>query len=259
MNQQPWPLAEYLAGELGPEEHAAVDDHLVECDDCWREVQLARLGQSAAARTAQVTPDDVRRRVIHAVRDGNSPPGHHSHLGWTAPSARPHRRVRVLLTAVAAVLAFAVVGFGAGLTTGQHTGRRAEVSRPAASTTSTGVQMGTVAAALSYYRQGMLPGTGIASTPAPDLRTLGLRVTGASNGMLAAQPVTAYVYSDARGTRQIYVFLSVTVFQALTPHGGAPTETRTVQGYTVFAATRHPMLIVGLDHALVTRVGTHLT
>lgn len=84
--------------------------------------------------------------------------------------------------------------------------------------------------AKSYYRQGMLPGTGIASTPAPDLHALGLQVTGASNGTLASQPVTAYVYSDDRGTRQIYVFLSVTVFQAVTPHGGAPPKPEPFRG-----------------------------
>lgn len=57
----------YLAGELGRRARRWFERHLLECEDCWREVALARLGRRAAEELREMAPaglrDDVRAVV----------------------------------------------------------------------------------------------------------------------------------------------------------------------------------------------------
>ena len=264
MTEHGLPLAEYLAGELDAAQNAAVDQHLVTCDPCWTEVHVARLGQVAAQRTTELASDELRRRVLTqlAAAAPDAVPARRRlwHVRPTTPA--PPRRFPQLRTSVATVLVTAAA-FTIGLLVGHTSPAPPSAAPPGAASAhaapTSAPTMGTLAAALSYYRLAMLPGTGIATAPAPDLRPLGLRVAGASDGTLATQPVTAYAYCDQAGARQIYVFLSATPFQALAPAGSATSATHTVRGYTVFSATPHPMIVVGRNHQLVDQVASRLS
>jgi anti-sigma factor RsiW len=60
----------YLAGELGRRTRRWFERHLLECEDCWREVTLGRLGRRLAEELREVAPsrlrDDVRAAVAAA-------------------------------------------------------------------------------------------------------------------------------------------------------------------------------------------------
>jgi hypothetical protein len=60
----------YLAGELGRRTRRWFERHLLECEDCWREVTLGRLGRRLAEELREIAPprlrDDVRAAVSAA-------------------------------------------------------------------------------------------------------------------------------------------------------------------------------------------------
>jgi hypothetical protein len=58
----------YVSRELTRRMRRWFEAHLLECDDCWREVWLARLGRRVAEHAREVAPASVRdavRAVIH--------------------------------------------------------------------------------------------------------------------------------------------------------------------------------------------------
>jgi hypothetical protein len=48
--------AAYLAGELGRRQRERFEAHVLECDDCWREVGLGRRGRALAESMREVAP-----------------------------------------------------------------------------------------------------------------------------------------------------------------------------------------------------------
>jgi len=60
-------LAAFLAGELGPAEAQRWDEHLLECERCWRAVREDRAGRQAAQVLRQPAPPGLADRVAFAV------------------------------------------------------------------------------------------------------------------------------------------------------------------------------------------------
>jgi anti-sigma factor RsiW len=60
-------LRAFLAGELGPAEARRWDEHLLECERCWRAVREDRAGRQAAELLRQPAPAGLADRVRFAV------------------------------------------------------------------------------------------------------------------------------------------------------------------------------------------------
>src|SRR5215470_12252270 len=60
-------LAAFLAGELDPADAQRWDEHLLECERCWRAVREDRAGREAAGLLRQPTPPGLADRVAFAV------------------------------------------------------------------------------------------------------------------------------------------------------------------------------------------------
>jgi hypothetical protein len=60
-------LAAFLAGELDPAEARQWDEHLLECEACWRAVREDRAGRQAAQVLRQPAPPGLADRVAFAV------------------------------------------------------------------------------------------------------------------------------------------------------------------------------------------------
>ena len=60
-------LRAFLAGELGPADAGQWDEHLLECEQCWRAVREDRAGRQAAELLRQPAPAGLADRVRFAV------------------------------------------------------------------------------------------------------------------------------------------------------------------------------------------------
>ncbi len=60
-------LTAFLAGELGPADAPRWDEHLLECEACWRAVREDRAGRQAAQVLRQSPPAGLADRVAFAV------------------------------------------------------------------------------------------------------------------------------------------------------------------------------------------------
>src|SRR5262245_55928060 len=60
-------LAAFLGGELDPAEARRWDEHLLECERCWRAVREDRAGRQAAQVLRQPAPPGLADRVAFAV------------------------------------------------------------------------------------------------------------------------------------------------------------------------------------------------
>jgi hypothetical protein len=60
--------AEYVSGELGGRATRWIEAHLLNCEDCWREVLLGRLGRKVAEEIREQAPAALRERVRAAVQ-----------------------------------------------------------------------------------------------------------------------------------------------------------------------------------------------
>jgi len=55
--------AELMSGELPRRQRRRLERHLLDCEDCWREVALARRGREVAEELRLVSPPAVRDRI----------------------------------------------------------------------------------------------------------------------------------------------------------------------------------------------------
>jgi hypothetical protein len=67
----------YLAGELGRRTRRWFERHLLECEDCWREVTLGRLGRRLAEELREIAPAKLRDDVRAAVSAAPGPSRRH--------------------------------------------------------------------------------------------------------------------------------------------------------------------------------------
>jgi hypothetical protein len=57
----------YVSGELPRRVLRWFEQHLLECEDCWREVWLGRLGRRVAAYGREAATPRLRERVVASV------------------------------------------------------------------------------------------------------------------------------------------------------------------------------------------------
>lgn len=55
--------AEYVSGELSRRAKRWFEAHLLNCEDCWREVLLGRVGRRIAEESREYASPDLRDRV----------------------------------------------------------------------------------------------------------------------------------------------------------------------------------------------------
>src|SRR5712691_5410156 len=60
-------LAGFLAGELGPADARRWDEHLLECEQCWRAVREDRAGRQASELLRRPAPAGLADRVAFTV------------------------------------------------------------------------------------------------------------------------------------------------------------------------------------------------
>ena len=112
-------LAAFLAGELNSAEARRWDQHLLDCEQCWRAVREDRVGKQAAQTLRQPAPPRLADRVAFAIEVAAS----------TCPAGRRHTgRLRWLLAGAGSLAVTVVVMLAVVLLPG---GRPAE-SVPAA-------------------------------------------------------------------------------------------------------------------------------
>jgi anti-sigma factor RsiW len=59
--------AAYVSGELTARARRWFERHILECDDCWREVLLGRFGRRVAEDAREPVPPGLRDRVRAAI------------------------------------------------------------------------------------------------------------------------------------------------------------------------------------------------
>jgi len=214
--------AAYLAGELSPDEWQRFEDHLLECDDCWAEVDAGRRGLRAVETLRELAPPHLRSAIRQEI---------------TSASSEPRRRDRRWLAAAAATV---VVVAGTAVAVVAARGP----SEPAA-----------ITAAIAGYTDDRLPGSDMPKIPAPDLSSLRMTEMGAGAGRLGDMPVTAYAYRDHAG-RRLIVYVGTTTFpmppSAHLFDGREGPWMAQRDGVTALAARApHQLLIVGEDDDLV--------
>lgn len=60
-------LGALVAGELSAGEAAALDEHLLACEECWRAVQEGRGGRLAVDRLREAAPPGLADRIVAAI------------------------------------------------------------------------------------------------------------------------------------------------------------------------------------------------
>ena len=106
-------LAAFLAGDLSPAEARRWDEHLLECERCWRAVREDRAGRQAAQLLRQPAPPGLADKVAFAVEvaaagrtAGRRQAGSGARASWRAD---PGRRLRWPWLAGAGALAAVLV------------------------------------------------------------------------------------------------------------------------------------------------------
>ena len=138
-------LTAFVAGDLHPADAKAWDQHLLECEQCWRAVREDRAGRQAAQVLRQPAPPGLADRVAFAVEvaaaAGTASPQAHL-AGFSRRRAGPRKRLRWqgLVSAAAVAVAVAVTALVFVLPGGRGAG-----SVPAA------------VAAVARYAQAVLP------------------------------------------------------------------------------------------------------
>ena len=233
--------AAYVAGEL---DHSACDDfenHLIDCEQCWAEVEAGRAGRAIAEAGREVAPVHLRdsiRALVAAAPLGSAPLGAAREQAPADPvigTAIERRRVPGRLLVAAASVALLL----AGLVVATH--------RPE--------QPSAIRAAVAGFREQRLPGRGIPLAGAPDLGRLSMRSIGAGSGSLEGQQVTAYAYRDDQG-RRLLIYVSDEAFptaRGAVRQGSAdgPWIVETDEVTVLCARRPHALLVLGEDTTLV--------
>jgi anti-sigma factor RsiW len=219
----------YLAGTLDAAERGRFEEHLLGCEECWREVKTAHRGRVLGESLREIAPQSLRERVRVSVAE--------------ASRLDRRRRHRPLVAAGVAAMVLAVVA--GGIVAGQ---------RPAG-------QPAVIAAAVASYRTGGLDGSA-PSLVRPSVRQAGeLRWRGARQGHLAGVPVVAHDFRDAAGSQVTLLLADRSFPEAVGARHppGADIWVAEVDGVAVLCADRpSPSLLVGRDRAAVLLAASRL-
>jgi hypothetical protein len=218
----------YLAGTLDATERERFEEHLMACEECWREVQMAHRGRALAESLREIAPQPLRERVRASV----------------ATASRLDRRRRRPLAAAAVAATILAVVAGSILAAQRPTGQPA-----------------VIAAAVASYRTGG-PDGWVASPARPSVRQAGgLEWRGARQGDLGGLPVVAHDYRDGAGRRVTLLLADSSFPEAVGARHppGADIWVAEVDGVAVLCADRpSPSLLVGRDRAEVLLAASQL-
>jgi hypothetical protein len=158
--------AAYLLGEMRPRRARRFEEHLVECEQCWNEVDLARFGRSLTESARELAPHELREDIRAAIA-----------LAEGEREQRPR-------TARALVVLGALVSVALGATV---LVLRAEPQQPF------------IATAVRNFRTGSIPHVSPPGQVPPDLSRLGLTLEQTGSGVIAGQTVDAFTYRSPTG------------------------------------------------------------
>ncbi len=216
-------VAAYVSGELSPKDLRRFETHLMECELCWREVQLNREGRRLAESGREQAPTTLREDVRAAV-------------ALSTESSRRRRRVAFAAIAIVVIMAAAT---GLVLDLG-----------------SSATQPPEIAAALASYRSGSMPLVPPHGS-APDLSAVGLTFSGGGATRLASAPADVFAYRAPSGDRVI-LFEAAWAFPeavgATESRGMARGWTARADGLSLLCGSRPTsFLLVGTDPVLLQR------
>lgn len=169
--------AEYVSGDLPQRARRRFERHILDCEDCWREMRVGRAGRRLAEAGRELAPPSLRDSVRAAV-------------ALSGDGASRRRRRAPLL-----VLVIGIAGAVGG----------------AALVLSAERQPGPIEAAVAAYRTGSLPLPEPPTVPAPDLSSEGFDLAASGGADLDGIDSEAFLYRGRRGQR-LYLFLSRTAF-----------------------------------------------
>lgn len=208
--------ATYLSGEMSRRLRKAFERHILECEDCWSEVDIARRGRSLAEEGRDLVPQPLRERVRTAV----------------AATTPPRKRWGLRPLAISGVVAVAIT---ASLVTLQSPPQ--EQNQPEE-----------IAVLVADFKKEVSVGE---AAPRQLPERLGdLRLRESKVGRVQGVAVTAHSYVDPAG-HEVVVYQAAEAFPVA--HGaehapGGETWTARVNGAVLYCAD-HPLpsLVVGDD------------
>jgi len=115
-------VAAFLAGELDPAGARRWDEHLLECEACWRAVREDRTGRRAGQALRQPAPPGLADRVSFAVEmaAARTTAQRPARPGFRSRRARHDRRLRWRVAGAGAVAAGLVITLIVLLLPGEH-------------------------------------------------------------------------------------------------------------------------------------------
>ena len=219
--------AAYVSGVMSRHRRKAFERHILECEDCWSEVDMGRRGRSLAEAGRDLAPHALRERVRTSVSATRSPS-----RAWTW-------RVAALAIAVIIVI---VVGGAAVVVI---------LSPPA--------QPREIAVLVEDFRNDAAIDDDASSALPHTIGDLKLRDSDA--GRLGGMRVTAHEYSDAAGHKVVVYQADETfpVASGATHAANGQTWTAEIDDAVMFCADRPvPSLVIGDDRKEVTLAAAEL-
>jgi anti-sigma factor RsiW len=211
--------ASYLSGEMIGRRRAAFERHIVECEDCWGEVQLGRAGRSLAESGRELAPQEVREQVRAVIA--------------AAPARRRAWRPR-WRTAILALMAFGLASVGYMTLESRN-------------------QPVVIDAVLADYHKG--PALARSIEPKLPARLGDLRYLTSYSGTLGELDVVVHAYRDPAGHKVVVYQADRTfpVADGAEHSGDGRTWTAATDGAVLFCADDPiPSLVVGDDEREVT-------
>ena len=222
--------ARFLGGTMSVQDRHSFSTHLIECAECWTELDQARHGRSLVESMRSAAPAALRDRVRGLVEAESltadaspSRSGRTSARRWVLPIGVP-------AAAAAVVAVILVVGGG--------------TSEPPS-----------LRQAVADFSAERLPGSELPDERAPDLSELELQPIGAGGGTYAGLEVDGYAYRDPAG-RRVVLYLSDEPFpeapgaERLAGEDG-PWVAQRGDVVVLCARVPHALLVVGQDDELV--------
>ncbi len=234
--------ARFLGADMTQVEREQFSSHLLQCAQCWSEVDQARRGRTVAEATRAAAPAALRDRVRGLVEADRL--GAHTSLDAQVSSLEPTTSaLRSRLTSrrwlvpagvpVAAAAALALILILGGGTSEPPSLRQA----------------------VADFTAQRLPGAQLPEQRAPDLSQLRLQPVGAGGGTYAGLDVDGYAYRDPAG-RRVVLYLSDKPFpeapgaERLAGEDG-PWVAQRGDVVVLCARNPHALLVVGQDDELV--------
>ncbi len=215
--------AAYLGGVLSGTRRRIFERHMVDCEDCWREVQLGRTGRSVAESGRELAPQSLRERVRAAVETVSPPPRKRWLLGTSAIG---------VIALIAMLVVFA----------------SSEVSQPAQ-----------IQAALASFRHGDLSGQPASALLPKQLDHMELVEVARTS--LKGTEVVAHVYVDRTNTK-VVVYVAdeewPVAHRAIHDRSAKTWTARSDELVLVCLNEPAPSLVVGDDAAQVAVVAASL-